>query len=89
MLKELDVYQPREETAADNLVTAFKCFSDGLHRRWKYRDAQDKKNQAQVAQGKFHLDVRKKFFTMRISQRWNRFPRVVLELPLLEMCKTV
>lgn len=60
-LRELDFFQPREEKAEGNLVTIFKCPNDGLYRRCKYRDAQDTRNQAWVAQGKFHLGIRKKF----------------------------
>lgn len=87
--KELDFFQPREEQAEGNLVTLFKCFNDGLYRRCKYRDAQDKGKEAQVTQGRFHLDVRKKFFTVRTSRHWSEFPRVVVESPLLEISKAV
>lgn len=87
--KELDFFQPREEKAEGSLVTVFKCCNDGLYRRCKYRDAQDKRKQAQVTQGSFHLDARKKFFTVRMSQRWSGFPRVVVESPLLEISKAV
>lgn len=82
-LKELDFFQPREEKAEGSLVTVFKCFNDGLYRRCQYRDAQGK----WVAQKKFHLDVKKKFCTMRMSCHWNRFLMVVVESPLLEISK--
>lgn len=88
-LKELGFFQPKEEKAEGSLVIVFKCFNNHLYRRCKYREAQDKRNQAQIAQGKFHVDVRKKFFTVRTSHHWNRFPRVVVESPLLEISKAV
>jgi len=37
---------------------------------------------------KFHLNVRKNFFTLRVREHWNRFPRGVVESPSLEIFKT-
>jgi len=38
--------------------------------------------------GKFHLNMRKNFFILRVTEPWNRLPREFVESSSLEIFKT-
>ncbi|KFR14083.1 hypothetical protein N306_07893, partial [Opisthocomus hoazin] len=44
-------------------------------------------NGSKLKKGRFRLDIRKKFFTMRVVKHWNRVPREAVDAPSLEMFK--
>ena len=67
------------------LKGAYKDAGEGLF----IRDCSDrtKGNGLKLKQGKFRLDLRKKFFTERVVRHWNGLPKEVVNAPSLAMFK--
>jgi len=44
-------------------------------------------NVFKLEEGRFRLDIRKKFLTVRVVRHWNRLPRKAVNAPSLKMFK--
>ena len=86
------VGQPGEEKAPGRPSSGLPVLKGGYRKDGEglfIRACRDrmKGNGFKLNEGRFRLDIRKKFFTVRVVRHWNRFPREVVAAPSLAVLK--
>ena len=85
MLRELGFFSLESRRLWGDLLAAFyylkrayRKAGEGLFIRAGIKRRRE--NGFKLEKGRFRLDIRKKFFTVRMVRRWNRLPREVVKI---------
>ncbi|KAK4828787.1 hypothetical protein QYF61_000844 [Mycteria americana] len=78
---------------AHDLINVFKylkgeCKEEGAKHFSVVPSDRTRGNGHKLKQRRCHLNIRKHFFTMRVTKHWHRLPRELVESPSLEIFKT-